>query len=148
MEFQLFLAHSTGIGNFPSLYAVADQTNGEIVEIPYYDGISGHQQPLALRYDNTTNVFFRPASAPKLFEVIQNTGAVNIYNPNSSGLTLLNGALLSTTNGIILKANGTLLNADAFDSTDAGTVHHDAAPVYGNLFQSDRKLLLPLQPGQ
>jgi hypothetical protein len=133
----IVIDHATGIGNFPSLYCVADTTNGEIVEIPYYDGVNGHQTPLPLRYDNTTNIYFRAASAPKLFEIIQNTGDINFYNPSGGTgvFRLANGMQLYTTNGQIIKANGQFNNA-AFDVADVGVVHHDAATVDGNIFKS------------
>src|SRR4029077_7955809 len=55
------------------------------------------------------------------------SNCVNPATPRS--VILANGMQLQTTNGIILKSNGKLANAQAFDSTDANGVSLNSAPV-------------------
>jgi hypothetical protein len=123
----IVIAHALGVGNFPNLYCVADATNGHLVDIPFYDGVSGHIQPEPLRYDNTTNVFFAPKTARNVIQFNQDTGDVNVFlaNPTvdstgSHGLRLLNGAILGTTNGVVIDTNGAMLRIPSYSTLSSG----------------------------
>lgn len=134
--------HAHSGGNTPNIYMTGDVTNGDVVEIPFYDGTNSDNQVLPLRYDVTgTNYFFAPTNMPKLFEVKQDTGAVNIYNPQNKGtFGLLNGASMTTAAGTLITLGGQLSNAVAFNSLDPTTVQHNSAQIlatnYGVFSQS------------
>lgn len=114
----IVLAHAHAGVNVPNIYATGDVTNGDVVEIGYWNGGTNNNYPLPLRYDNTTNVFFKAATMPKLFEVNQNTAKVTVFNPASGGFVLANGTTLTDTNGIFIKANGFGNAAAMLDPTD------------------------------
>jgi hypothetical protein len=128
---------AVGFGNtsaqiYPGLDYFEDYGNGQGIYYAYSGFLAG-----GMLRSNASFVWFNSTATNDavgniVFRVTP-TGNVTLYNP-SAALTLANGVTLTTTNGNIIKSNGTLNNSGAFDSTDGGTVHHDDARVYATNF--------------
>lgn len=131
----LGILHAHSGYNTYNIMTVGDTTNGDLVEIPYESGVVGTvpHQPLTTGYSiGGTNIYFQAATVSKLFEVNQNNGNVEVYNPASGIFTVLTP--INTTFGQVFKANGRLNTANAIDPADVGPANFGNATVQATNF--------------
>jgi hypothetical protein len=142
----IVIAGSSGLGNKGMAWFTSDAVNGKQVLFPF-TGSSTNNRAAGISYNvvsiigsvtNTNTVSF-PADQALTLRVNEDNGTVTLYQAGSGGLILANGVTLSTTNGLVVKANGTLNNSIAFDAADTGPVHHDDAVVTGTNFVATRR---------